>query len=87
MLLKRIYGMCTAPLSSGGIVAKEDLKSEGTRWSDLFTLKTLVNIGLSKDMRLIEAGNDKNVLDDPDSTARTVVAIEACMGGRWPRRL
>ncbi|KAL9117860.1 MAG: hypothetical protein Q9187_005598 [Circinaria calcarea] len=81
MLLKRMDGMCTAPLSSGGSVAKEDLKFEGMLWSNLFTLETLVKIGLSKDMRLLEAGNDNYVLNDPDGTARTVSCYKSLHGG------
>jgi hypothetical protein len=80
-LVKKMDGMCTAPLSFNESVPEDDLKFEGMHWSNLFTFEVVVKLGLSKDLRFIEAGNDFVKIKDPDGKDRRVSSYESLHGG------
>lgn len=81
-LLKQMDQLCTAPLSpKENIPRPEDLTFDGVHWSYLFAVEGVVRIGLSKDLRFTEAGNDLFPVSNANGEVRQVSVRESFRGG------
>jgi hypothetical protein len=81
--MKAVDKMCTAkPASPYETPNPDDLKLELVHWGYTWAMETMVKIGLSKDLHLLDNGNNNLEIEDPDGTKREVSVVQSlhCAG-------
>ncbi|KAF2257848.1 benzoate 4-monooxygenase cytochrome P450 [Lojkania enalia] len=80
-LLTQMDRRCTTPLEAGQDVDPNELNFEAMHWSNLFTFEVIIKIGMSKDMRWVEMGNDLIEITNADGTTKKISAVHCLHAG------
>lgn len=80
-LLTQMDRRCTSPLKPGQQVAPDNLSFDAMHWSNLFTYEIIIKIGMSKNMRWLEAGNDFLDMTNANGITEKVSAVQCLHAG------
>lgn len=78
-LINAFDALCTQPLEAGQIPSPEDLTVDYRKWTNLFTISAIANIGLSEDIGFLVRGDDEIVSERMDGTKKNV-SFRECLG-------
>lgn len=80
-LLTQIDKRCTAPLPGDELPRPEDLTIDWRKWSNLFTVDAIADIGCSELLCMLAAGDDIFAFDDRDGVKRIFSFVKSLHGG------
>ncbi|KAL2441232.1 Cytochrome P450 monooxygenase [Exophiala dermatitidis] len=82
-LIRAFDARCTAPLPAGQDPKEEDLTIDYRKWTNLFTVAAIANIGLSEDLGFLDRGDDLITSEAADGTLKQVHFRECLHATAW----
>ncbi|THC96922.1 hypothetical protein EYZ11_003583 [Aspergillus tanneri] len=80
--MKAIDTRCTKPMGPYKQPDPEDLKLDLVHWGYTYACEVMIKIGMSKDLHLLDKGNNNIEIEDSDGTKREVSIVQSlhCAG-------
>ncbi len=82
-MIKSFDSLTTTPLKQGDQPVKADLTVDYRKWSNLFTVAAIANIGLSEDLGFLDRGDDLITSEAADGTLKQVHFRECLQATAW----